>query len=348
MRTERMGFRLRETLFANARHKALFGGRGGSKSWAIATYLLVQACQLRMRIICARQFQNSIRDSSKELIERRIRDLELSDQFDVTHPLIVHKATGSNFRFIGLERNPESILSLEGADIVWVEEARTVSARSIKILLPTVRALNSEIIWSWNPEQPTDPVDAYFRGPNPPSDAIVTQVSYLDNPYFDETALPGEMQRMRQHNYERYQHVWEGAYDTRYESKVFPNVTIGRLEVPPNTPPRYGLDFGFSVDPSFVVKVYILNETRQIYIARGAMGRVTMDQLPGLIASVVHDPGDMIRADSSQSGTIEFLTARGFGAVAARKGPGSVREGISYLLGAGLLGPASPRDRHRS
>jgi phage terminase large subunit len=240
---------------------------------------------------------------------------------------------------VGLERNVESIRSLEGADIVWIEEARTISARSMEILLPTVRNAGSEMIWTWNPEQPTDPVDAYFRGRSPPPNAIVTRVDYTDNPYFDDTELPAEMLLLQQNNPERYRHVWLGEYDTRYESKVFTNVTIGRPEVPVNCPPRYGLDFGFSTDPSFIVKVYVLDPTRQIYIAAEASGRVTMDQLPALIASVVRDPGDLVRADSSQPGTIEFLQSRGFGAVAARKGQGSVREGITFLQGL------SDRDR---
>ena len=192
-----MGLKCGQALFANVRHKALFGGRGGGKSWATATYLISRACQSRKRIVCARQFQNSIKDSSKELIEKRIRDLELSDQFTVTNQSILHNETLSDFLFVGLERNVESIRSLEGADIVWIEEARTISARSMEILLPTVRKLNSELIWTWNPEQPTDPVDAYFRRGEPPPNSIVARINYTDNPYFDETALPAEMELMR-------------------------------------------------------------------------------------------------------------------------------------------------------
>ena len=180
-------------------------------------------------------------------------------------------------------------------------------------------------------------MDAYFRRGEPPPNSIVTRIDYTDNPYFDETALPAEMALMRANNPARYGHVWLGDYDVSYQSKVFTNVTIGRVEVPPNTPPRYGLDFGFSTDPSFVVKLYVLEASRQIYIAAEASGRVTMDQLPGLITSVVRDPGDLVKADGSQPGTIEFLRSRGFGVVAARKGPGSVREGVMFLQGYQLV-----------
>lgn len=317
-----------ETLLSDARHKALFGGRGGAKSWSVATYLVLKAHTERKKIVCARQFQNSIRDSSKELVEQRIVALGLADQFTVTERAIVHRHTDSVISFIGLERNIDSIRSLEGADIVWVEEARTIKAKSMEVLLPTVRKAGSELIWTWNPEDPRDPVDAYFRGGPPRSDAIVTRVDYTDNPFFNLTGMPAEMELLRQQNYDRYRHVWLGEYDISFESKVFPNVEIGRIEVPPNISPRYGLDFGFN-DPSFVVKVYVLGRT--IYIAAEAVGVVPLDQLPLLLDAVLHDRGDLVRADSSQPGMIEFLNARGFGVRPARKGKGSVREGIALL-----------------
>ena len=114
-----LGETFAKTLFAQGvRHKAMFGGRGSGKSWSIASYLVYIATKERKRIVGARQFQNSIRDSSKDLIERRIRDFELDGQFDLTDRSIVHRKTGSEFLFIGLERNIDSIRSMEGADIV--------------------------------------------------------------------------------------------------------------------------------------------------------------------------------------------------------------------------------------
>jgi len=103
--------------------------------------------------------------------------------------------------------------------------------------------------------------------------------------------------------------------------------------VPVNCPPRYGLDFGFSVDPSFIVKVYVIEKAKQVYIAAEASGRVTMDQLPALIGSVVRDPDDIVKADSSAPGIIEFIQSRGFNAVAAHKGPKSILTGITFLQG---------------
>ena len=229
------------------------------------------------------------------------------DQFEVTNQTIRHIETGSDFIFIGLERNIESIRSLEGADIVWIEEARTISARSMEILLPTVRNKNSELIWTWNPEQPTDPVDAYFRGANPPLDAIVTAVNYLDNPFFKDTAMPAEMAKLQHDNPARYRHVWLGEYDVSYESKVFTRVTIGRPDAPVNTPALYGLDFGFSIDPTAIVKGLSAPGHGQLYVAAEASGRVPLDQLPEMLLSIVGDRGDLVMADSSRPETIDYL-----------------------------------------
>jgi len=329
-----LGDTFARTLFAkNVRHKAMFGGRGSGKSWSIASYLVYIATKERKRIIGARQFQNSIRDSSKDLIERRIRDFQLSGQFDFTDRSIVHRGTGSEFLFVGLERNIESIRSMEGADIVWIDEARTINSKSMEILLPTVRAPGSELIWSWNPELPSDPVDAYFRDGKPPPQSIVSFVDYDDNPFFKHTTLPYEMEVLKQGNYDRYRHVWLGEYDLSYDSKVFSNIKVGRIDVPWEIPPLYGMDFGFGADPSFVVKAYLIEKTRQIFIAAEASASVPLDMLPAMLRSVLADDGDLVKADSSQPGTIEFLQARGFNIHGAKKGPGSVKSGINFLQG---------------
>jgi phage terminase large subunit len=333
-----LGEKYLKLLWTPARHKAIYGGRGSAKSWSVATALSVIAGQEKKKIVCARQFQNSIRDSSKALIEKRLVQMGIRQQFHVTDQYIQHRGTKSEFTFVGLERNIESIRSLEGADIVWVEEARTIKAKSMEILLPTVRQPGSYFIWTWNPEQPTDPVDAYFRKFGPPPRSIVQFVDYTDNPFFYQTELPHEMEVLKTGNFERYKHVWLGAYDLASESRVFPNVTIGRVNVPGDCPPRYGMDFGFGGDPSFVVKVYIIEAHRILYIAAEASGHVAMNELPDMIRSVVHSDDDLIKADSSQPGTIGYLQGRGFvNMVGAAKGPGSVKSGINFINGYRII-----------
>ncbi|UPT53277.1 terminase large subunit [Synechococcus phage Ssp-JY38] len=329
------------------RHKALFGGRGSAKSHTIATVLVLLS---RMRkkdrpicrnplqsdallIVCARQFQNSIRDSVKELIEQKIKLHGFADEFDITEREIKHKVTGTRFIFIGLDRNPDSAKSLEGADICWVEEARTINKRSFEILVPTVRKPGSELWWSWNPEYREDPVDAYFRGSVVPPGARVQQVGIEDNPYFYLTELPNEMWFMQQHNQARYEHIWLGGYDDNFDTKVFTNVEIGRVNVPEYCAPRYGLDFGFGQDPSFLVKVYIIEELRTVYIAREWRGCVPLRQLPVALRETLEDESDFIRADSAQPVAIEYLETEGFSIAGAVKGPGSIKAGITWLQG---------------
>jgi phage terminase large subunit len=334
-----LGEKFTRTLFRPARHKALYGGRGSGKSWSVATYLIIEACKGDYRFVCGRQFQNSIRDSSKELIEKRIKSLNLDNQFRVQDRSIQHSGTGTEFLFIGLERNIESVRSLEGADKVWIEEARTTNAKSLEVLLPTVRKRGSEMIWTWNPEQPTDPVDAYFRGAQgAPDNSVVTHVSYRDNPFFYDTELAAEMEALKRGNPDRFRHVWEGDYDLRHESKVFPNARIGKIQVNPDEiPVRYGMDFGFGNDPSFIIKIFVNENRKQIYFADEACGRFTMDELPAMVRSVIEHDRDQIKADSSQPGTIEFLNKRGLNVVAAHKGPGSVKSGIQFLQGYDLI-----------
>lgn len=333
-------------LFEPARHKAFFGGRGSAKSHSFATALAAISSKQTKRIVCARQFQNSIRDSVKELLEKKMQEMGILHQFARYEREIVHKATESRFTFIGLDRSIDAAKSLEGADICWVEEARTINARSMEILIPTIRAAGSEVWWSWNPEYRDDPVDKFFRGPVPLPEfdvdgrpyAITVEVGIEDNPWFYQTALATEMWFMQRGNYQRYLHVWLGGYDDGYESKVFSDIMIAHIdEIPDYFAPRYGMDFGFGNDPSFVTKTYINEELKQIYIQKEASGRVPLRQLPAMIDSIVDSRDDLIKADSSQPGTIDHLNSEGFNLVGAKKGPGSVKTGIKWLQGYKII-----------
>jgi phage terminase large subunit len=339
-------------LFSSFRMKALYGGRGSAKSHTIGTVLMLLSRMTKAQrmlaggccthvqqqdgllIVCARQFQSSIRDSVKELIEQKIKAHGFSDEYNITEREIIHKTTGTRFIFIGLDRNPDSAKSLEGADICWVEEARTINSRSFEILVPTIRKPGSEIWWSWNPEFREDPVDKYFRsGKTKPPRSFIQAVGIEDNPYFYTTALAEEMWHMRATNAKRAEHVWDGGYDDAFDTKVFTTVQIGRVDVPAYCRPRYGLDFGFGQDPSFLTKVYIIEERRIIYVAREFQGCIPLKQLPAALRSVLEDESDFIRADSGQPVAIDYLSTEGFNISGAVKGPGSIKAGINWLQG---------------
>lgn len=321
-------------LFEKARYKCYYGGRGGAKSHTIAAALILICSNKRTRVVCARQFQKSIKDSVKELLEIKIKELGLEAAFDVLTTEIVCKTTGSRITFIGLQRNPQSVKSLEGCDICWVEEARTVSNDSMELLVPTIRKPGSEIWFSYNPVAPDDPVDVYFRGPILPKDAIIECVSWRDNPYFNATEMPDEMELLKKKDIQKYRHVWEGEYDEAVESRIFKNWRIGRLPVPEKTPPRFGLDFGYQNSPNAFVKVYFLRATKQIYICSEGYGlKTAIEDIPSILDDTLEARDFTIHADSARPETINYLNGKGFSVVAAKKGPGSIREGITWLQG---------------
>lgn len=147
----------RELFNDNWREAAIYGGRYSLKSHTVARYLLIKAREKKTRVACFREFQNSISESSHQLLSDLIKLYELND-FEVTDKAIVNKITGSDFLFKGLWNNEQSIKSIEGIDIAWVEEAQTVSKASLEVLTPTIRKPGSRIIYTYNRLLDNDPV----------------------------------------------------------------------------------------------------------------------------------------------------------------------------------------------
>ena len=307
--------------------------------------LIVTEAEKRcIRVLCCRQHMRSIRESSKQLVEATIRQLGLEANWRITERSLEH-VNGSEILFLGLAVNPDSLRSYSGIDILWVDEAQTINERSFSNIIPTVRDAGSQCLWGWNPDQPTDPVDRYFRGPNPPRNAVVLEVSWRDNPGFYDTELPAERDHQERTNPERYKTTWEGQYDQRYERKVFAgNVAMGRpseTDLENITVPIYGMDFGYASDPSVIVKIHVIKRQHLrdiVYIAAsiGAHG-VPTRELPNLLDSILHDPNAAVMADSARPETIEDLCARGYDIRPVRKYPGSLRDGIEELRGCDIL-----------
>lgn len=192
------------------RHIAIHGGRGSSKSHSVARALLIRASQKTLRILCAREIQDSIKKSVKQLLDDCIESMGLRWFFTSTDSEI-RGQNGSLFIFAGLLRNIDSVKSMEGVDICWVEEAQSVSQRSIDVLVPTIRKTGSQLIWVWNPTHNTDPVDRMFRTGQRMPDECVLEVNYKDNPWFTGE-LRAEMERDKRRDPDRYRHVWCGEY----------------------------------------------------------------------------------------------------------------------------------------
>ena len=168
-----------------SRSKALFGGRGSAKSHFFAESMVANAAENNgFRAVCIREVQRALKDSAKLLIEDKIRALGYAKSFGVMHDQIITPG-GGVIIFQGMQdHTAESIKSLEGFNVAWVEEAQTLSAKSLELLRPTIRAAGSELWFSWNPRNASDPVDKYFRGLNPPKNSIVRRINFHQNKFF--------------------------------------------------------------------------------------------------------------------------------------------------------------------
>jgi phage terminase large subunit len=334
-----------EALFTPSRFKAVWGGRGGSKSRSVVQALILKAVQGPERVLCAREVQKSIKDSSKRLLDDEIARMDVGAFFESTESEIRGK-NGSLFIFAGLRGNATAIKSLEGVTIAWVDEAQSISQASLDTLIPTIRAPGSEVWLTWNPLKQEDPVDAMFRGDEPPPGSMVIEVQHDDNPWFpDELRVQMEWQRTK--DYDKYLHIWRGAYWRSSEAQVFKNWRVGaevEFEGANVAEFRLGADFGYSIDPSCLVRCYLRGQT--MYVDHEAyMIGCEIEQLPELFGRVPEAGKWPVTADSSRPETISYLRTHGFPRIRASvKGPGSVEEGIAFLQSYDIV--VHPRCTH--
>ena len=210
-----------EPLLVPSRYKAAYGGRGSGKSHFFAGKLVEDALAEPgesgegMRAVCIREIQKSLKDSAKRLVEDKIGEYGLgeADGFKIFREVIETPNDGV-ITFQGMQdHTAESIKSLEGFRRAWVEEAQTLTTRSLQLLRPTIRADNSELWFSWNPRLKTDPVDQMFRGETQPTNSHVVRANWSDNPWFP-AVLEQERQDCLNNDPDQYAHIWEGDYAT--------------------------------------------------------------------------------------------------------------------------------------
>ena len=202
----------------HSRYRVLFGGRGAGKSHSVARALLCKGVESTIRVLCASEFQTSIKDSVHKLLVDQIYNLGLQAHYEITQTTI-RGLNGSEFIFAGIKNNINGLKSIEGIDYCWIEEANNVTANSWSILIPTIRKENSEIWITFNPELPTD--ETYKRFViSPPDNAIVQKVNWSDNPWFPEV-LDVERQTLKTRDFEAYQNVWEGFTRSTIDGAVF-------------------------------------------------------------------------------------------------------------------------------
>jgi phage terminase large subunit len=260
---------------ADARYLFARGGRGSGKSHYFAERLSAVSAFEPIRAVCIREVQKSLKRSSKQLLEDKIGSMGLGPFFRVMDTEI-RSRVGGHIIFQGMQdHTAESIKSLEGYDIFWVEEANKLSSKSLSILRPTVRQTpgrRKPQLWaSWNPDEPKDPIEVLSKdAANLPGGGECITANYENNDFFPDD-LRAEMEYDKAHDYEKYLHVWRGGYQLRSEKRVFRNVISGvEFETPADANFRFGGDFGFAQDPSVLSRLFIGRwEPSGMYYASG-------------------------------------------------------------------------------
>lgn len=322
-----------QCLFRPARYKVFYGGRGGAKSRGIARALVLIAASSKKRILCAREVQNTMRDSVHKLLKDQIEALGLLPWFTITENSI-RSSAGSEFIFKGLRFDVQGVKSTEGIDICWVEEAQTVSQTSWDVLIPTVRSDDSEVWISFNPHEDGDPTYQRFVL-NPPPDAVVVEINYDDNPWFPDV-LRREMEHCRRVDFDAYMHIWRGKPRKISAAAIFADkvlVEAFRDDLWEQAERLfYGADFGFSTDPSTLIRFFILG--RRLYISHEAYGvGVELDHMPEFYDGVPGAREWPIMADCARPETISYIRRQGINIEAAEKWPGCVEDGIAHIRG---------------
>lgn len=330
-------------LLQSARYKGAHGGRGSGKSHFFGEMLVEECLMQPTRAVCVREIQKSLDQSVKRLIEDKIAGLGVQSRFRIlnTH---IEVDNGGVIIFQGMQNHTaDSIKSLEGFRIAWVEEAQSLSQRSLDLLRPTIRAPGSELWFSWNPSKDTDPVDVLLRGPELPPGAIVVEANWSDNPW-----LPPELAEEKDYDQRRdpdkYAHIWLGAYQRNSEARVFRNWRVEEFETPSDARFFYGADWGFSVDPTVLVRCFV--EGRTLYVDQEVYKvGCEIDRTPNLFDKIEGSRRWPIRADSARPETISYMQRHGFPRIVpANKGAGSVEDGIEFLKSYDIV--VHPRCRH--
>lgn len=310
------------------REAAVYGGRYSLKSHTVAKVLLLRARANQLRIACFREFQNSIAESSHQLLVDRIREYGWND-YTVTDNSIINTVTGSDFLFKGLHHNEQSIKSIEGIDIAWVEEAQTITTNSLEVLTPTVRKSGSQIIYTYNRLTDEDPIHTRLVVEGRPNTLILNYNYDIALKYgWMPDVIKQEMEDDRERRPGLYKHKWLGE-PNNVEGRIYKDWQIiddipheARLE-------RRGLDFGYSNDPAALVDIYYLNGgfifDEQLY-QLGMSNR----RIAEFIKNIAQ-PSLLIMADSAEPKSIDELMLYGVSVLPANKGQGSVNQGIQYI-----------------
>jgi phage terminase large subunit len=326
-----------EGLLRPARYKVYYGGRGGGKTENIAQVLIALALRKKQLILCTRMYQNSIFDSVHRVLSFWIYELKLQEYFDIQKQTIICRTTGSEFIFKGLQKSIGEIRSMKGVNIIWCDEAHSVTMDAWLFLDPTIRENNSEVWISYNPDKEDDATHVRFVTKAQP-DSIIVPVNWYDNPYFPPV-LETLRQNMLKYDLDNYGWVWEGECRKITEASVYnKKLAIETFDEPPEKTRFYhGLDFGFSVDPTVLLRSWTRPSEdgygEDLMIDREAYGhQIELDEMPAFFDATVETARNWpIKADNARPECISYLSRQGYSISAAEKWKGSVEDGIAHI-----------------
>lgn len=326
-------------LFAPARgalrYRVMRGGRGSGKSFTSAKMAAVWGAIEPLRILCTREYQNTIKESFHAELKNAIASCSwLSSQYDVGIDYLRHKTNGTEFLFKGLRHNIDGIKSMAQIDLVIVEEAETIPPMSWQDLIPTIRAKGSELWVIYNPKRRDSWVAQTFDGDELPPRTMVVDISHDGNPWFSE-----ELDEQRLHDRDvmdpaLYAHVWEGAYYEQSDAQVF----AGKYEQKEFEPqsdwdgPYIGVDWGFSQDETAATKSWVHDNV--LYIEHELYRkRLELDDTAEALIECIPDIAQhAVRADNARPESISYVKRKGIPRiVACMKGKGSVEDGIEFI-----------------
>lgn len=313
------------------RYIVLKGSRGSAKSTSVAIKLLLDGIKNTERILCTREFQTSISDSSKKILEDIINEYNLHYHYEIQDKRIIGK-NGTEFIFAGLSRNINNIRSKQGITRVWIEEAHTISAHSFKVLIPTIREEGSQIFITYNPEFDDDFIHVEFSKER--DDTLLIEANWDDNPFFP-AVLEEERKNCLKYNPEDYDHIWNGKTIQHTQAQIF----YGKWSVQDfseeehieesnnNLSYCYGADWG-TKDPTVITRCYVYND--YLYITHAEFKEnLEIDDIPKLFDKIPDIKLHQIQCDNTRPDLIAHL--RKFGYRTSGIGKTTIEDGITFL-----------------
>lgn len=328
-----------------ARYRGAHGGRGSGKTRTFALMTAVKAMMFAEAgasgvILCGREFMNSLEDSSMEEVKQAIRSVPWLDAyFEMGEKYIRTKNRRVSYVFVGLRHNVDSLKSKARVLLAWVDEAESVSETAWMKLRPTVREAGSEVWCTWNPEKDGSPTDHRFRKAAP-ANAKIVEMNYTDNPWFPDVLEQERQDDRARLDDQTYAWIWEGAYRENSDAQILAGkYRVDEFEPQPGWDgPYFGIDWGFSQDPTAGVKLWIHDQRLYVEHEASKVGLENDDIADFMIKRLPDIERHVVRADSARPETISHVKSTGQGKrqalpkiTAVQKWPGSVEDGIAHL-----------------